>query len=78
MGRWTGVKLVDANNFVVGTRCQVAAIGRKADGVDGAEVMAHVTELARLDAGGILGSVDGFSRPDADMTVYNKEQSAKG
>lgn len=37
--------------------------------MDGAEVVAHVAELARAVEARVVGFVDGFGGPDADMAI---------
>lgn len=51
--------MVYADNLVIGARGEVATIGREANRVDSAQVVAHVAELARLVVGPILRVVDG-------------------
>lgn len=46
--------MVDADDLVVGTGGEVAAIGREADGVNCAKVVTHVAELAGFVVGSIL------------------------
>lgn len=77
MGWWTVIELVYAYDFIIGARRQITAVRREADGVDGAEVVAHVAELSRLRVGLVLGAVDGLGRPNADMAIYKSEWSSQ-
>lgn len=68
--RWRPlVQMVDADELIIGAAGQIPAIGREAHRVDGAEMVAHVAELARLLVALIVGVVDGLCRPDAHMAV---------
>jgi hypothetical protein len=69
--RWVAVEVVDADELVVGPRCQVAAVRREPDGVYGAEMVTHVTELARLGVALFFGIVYRLGRPDPDVAIYD-------
>ena len=69
MRRRAAVELVDADNLIVCTRGQISAVRGKSYGMDGAEVVAHMTELSRLVALGSVGVVYGLGRPYADVAV---------
>ena len=69
------VELVDANDSVVGAGCEVAAVWREADRVDGAEVVAHVAELARFARVDAVRLEDGRGRPDADVAICSVQQA---
>ena len=75
-GRRPLVEVVDADELVVGAAGQIAAIGREAHRVDGAQVMAHVAQLARLLVVGVVGVVDGLGRPDAHMAVAARSRDS--
>lgn len=69
--RWrVAVELVDADDSVVGAGREVAAIWREADGVDGAQMVAHVTELSRFVKALFGGIVDGLGRPHPDVAIW--------
>lgn len=69
--------MVDADELVVGARGKVATVWREADGVNGAQVVAHVAELSRLLLGAFNGiAVDGLSRPDAHMSITTRSREA--
>jgi hypothetical protein len=61
--------VVDADELIIGAAGQIPAIGREAHRVDGAKVVAHVAELARLLVALIVDVIDGLRRPDAHMAV---------
>lgn len=61
--------MVYADNLVVGARGKIATVRGEADGVDCAEVVAHVAELARLGVGEVVGLVYGLGGPDPDMAI---------
>jgi hypothetical protein len=67
--RRVAIEVVDADDLVVGTGGKIAAIGRKANGVDGSEMVAHVAELARFPVVLVVGVVYGLGRPDADVAI---------
>lgn len=61
--------MVYADDLVVGARGKIATVGGEADGVDCAEVVAHVAELARFGVGEVVGLVYGLGGPDPDMAI---------
>ena len=48
------IKRIDTYYLVVCTRCQIFAVGREADGVDGARMMAYGGELFGFRVRGIV------------------------
>ena len=72
MRGWIAIKLVYADNPVVGTGSEVTTIRGESDRVNGAQVVAHVAKLSWFAMVGVIGVEDGFGRPDTDMTVYRK------
>lgn len=70
------VQMVDADELVVGAAGQVAAIGREAHGMDGAQMVAHVAQLARLLVVAIVGVIDGVGGPDAHMAVAARRRDS--
>lgn len=72
MRRWVAIELVNADDPVVGARSEVTAIRGESDGMDGAQVVAHVAKLSWFAVIRMVGVEDGFGRPDTDMAVYRK------
>lgn len=73
MGRGIWVESVDAYDLVVGTRGQVAAIVREADGMNCAGMVAHRSQLFRLVVVGIVSIIDGLCRPYSYVTIWQKD-----
>ena len=63
------VERVNAYYLVVCARSQVFAVGREADRMDGAGVVADSRELLRLRIRGVVGIQNGLGRPDTYITV---------
>ena len=64
------VECIDAYYFIVCTRSQVFAVGREANRMDGAGMVADSRELLRLRIRGVVGIQDGLGRPDTYIAVY--------
>lgn len=69
MRRGVAVEVVYADDLVVGAGREVAAIGRESDGVDGAEMVTHMTELSRFGVGHVVRVIYGIGRPHANVTI---------
>ena len=78
MGGRVAIELVDANDSVVGAGCEVAAVRGEADRVDGAEVVAHVAELAWLAGVAAVRVEDGRGRPDANVSICSRVRVQQG
>lgn len=61
--------MVYADDLVVRAGREVATIGGESDGVDRAEVMAHMAKLPRFGVGRVIGVVYGIGGPDSDVTI---------
>lgn len=61
--------MVYADDLVVGARGEIATVGGEAHGVNSAEVVAHVAELARFGVGEVIGLVDRLGGPDPYMAI---------
>lgn len=61
--------MVYADDLVVGAGSKIAAVGGESNGVNCAQVVAHVTELARLRVGGIVGLVYRLGGPNSDVAI---------
>lgn len=61
--------MVDADDLVVGTGSEVAAVGRESNGVDSSEMVAHMAELPGFRVVSVMGVEDGLDGPDADMAI---------
>lgn len=61
--------MVYADDLVVGARGEIATVGGEAHGVNRAEVVAHVAELARFGVGEVVGLVDRLGGPDPYMAI---------
>ena len=64
------VERIDTHYLVVGARCQVFAVGREADRMYSAGVVADSRELLRLRIRGVIGIQNGLGRPDTYIAVY--------
>lgn len=69
MRRRTAIEVVYADNLVVRAGREVAAIGGESDGVNRAEVMAHMAKLPRFGVGRVVRVVYRIGRPDSDVTI---------
>lgn len=70
------VELVDAYYLVIRARREVPVVRREPDGVDRAEVVAHVAELPRARVLAVVGLVDGLGRPYPDVAVAARRREA--
>lgn len=61
--------MVYADDLVVGARGEVATVGGEAHGVNRAEVVAHVAELARFGVGEVVGLVYRLGGPDPYVAI---------
>ena len=66
---WTFVEVVYADNLVVGSAGKIATIGREANRVNRAEMVAHMAKLARLVVVWRVGIVNRFGRPNSDVSI---------
>lgn len=62
--------MVYADDLVVGTGGEVAAIRRKSDRVDGAKMVAHVAELSWFRVGFVVRVVYGIGGPNANVAIW--------
>lgn len=72
MRRGVAVEVVYADDPIVCAGREIAAVGRESDGVNGAEVVAHMTELSGFGVGRVVRVVYGISRPHANMTICQR------
>lgn len=69
MGGRIWVKGVDAHNLVIRSGGEIFAIGREANSMNGAGVVAHRSQLSRFGVVGVAGIVDGIRRPNSNMAI---------
>lgn len=69
-GSWRAfVEVVYADDLVVGTAGKITTVGGESNGVNGAKMMAHMAELARLVVIWRVGIVDRFGGPNSHVSV---------
>lgn len=76
MRRGLFLQVIDADNLVVGTASQPAAIGAKPDRMDSATVVAHMAQLFRARVICIRGIADSLHAPDAHMAIARRRRDA--